>query len=238
MNMRFSSAILIENARGFAAVVPDIKCVSPKHGDLLRGRNPVETARLLVRCGAPVLSVVTERKNFGGSLDLLRAVAETGVPVLRKDFIVEEAQLHETIEMGAAAALLICATTEPAVLIKLYERALKLGLEPLVEVCTAEEMRLARELGAGLVGVNNRNIASLELDSGGPSRTAQLAELAPEHAVLISESGILSAQDARLAVEAGANAVLVGTALWQADDMAAMYQSLRAERREDSCGQP
>ena len=224
--MKFSQAILSENARGFAAVIPDIKCISPKEGDLLRGRDPVNTARHLTECGAPVLSVVTEREKFGGSLGLLRAVAEIGVPVLRKDFIMEEAQLHETLEMGAAAVLLICATTEPMVLIQLYERALELGLEPLVEVCTAEEMRFACGLGAGLIGINNRNIATLEMDSGGPSRTAELAAMAPKDAVLISESGIMTPQDAMQAVTAGANAVLVGTALWQADDMEEAYRGL------------
>ena len=91
--MKFSSAILNENARGFAAVIPDIKCVSPKYGDLLRGRDPVEVAKLLVLYGAPALSVVTESKNFGGSPALLRTIADIGVPVLRKDFMTGEAQL-------------------------------------------------------------------------------------------------------------------------------------------------
>jgi len=235
--MRFSAAITNENARGFAAVIPDIKCVSPKEGDLLRGRNPVKTAKLLIDCGAPVLSVVTENEHFGGSPALLHSIAGIGVPVLRKDFITDEAQLHETLEMGAAAVLLICATTEPAILARLYARALQLGLEPLVEVCSTEEMRFARDLGAQIVGINNRNIASLEFDSGGPSRTAALAREAPRGALLISESGIVTPQDAKQAIATGANALLVGTALWQADDMAAAYRSLRVERRDDSCVQ-
>ena len=128
--------------------------------------------------------------------------------------------------MGAAAVLLICATTGPKILAKLYEQALALGLEPLVEVCTAEEMRFACELNAKLIGINNRNIATLELDSGGPSRTAQLAALAPKDVMLISESGILLPEDAKLAVRAGANAVLVGTALWQTDNMEEAYRGL------------
>ena len=223
----FSAAIMAKNARGSAAVIPDIKCISPKHGDLLRGRDPVETAKELVGCGAPVLSVVTEQTRFGGSTALLRDIVRaTGVPVLRKDFITNESALEESAELGAAAVLLICATTEQSVLAKLYERALELGLEPLVEVCSAEEMHFAAALGAKLVGINNRNITTLELDSGGVSRTARLARLAPKDALLISESGILSPEDATLAVAAGAKAVLVGTALWQAEDMAAMLRSL------------
>ena len=225
---RFSMAV---SAR--TAVIPDIKCVSPKEGDLLRGRCPIETAQALVSWGAPVLSVVTESEHFGGSLALLRRIAEqTGVPVLRKDFITTYEQLEESLQLGASAVLLIAASADENTLTMLYESALRLGLEPLVEVCTAEEMARAKTLGAKLIGINNRNITTLELDEGGPARTSRLAPLAPGNALLISESGILSAEDAKQAVRAGAQAVLVGTALWQAEDMGAMYQQLR----EAVCG--
>ena len=221
--MRFSAAIAAQ-----PAVIPDIKCVSPKEGDLLRGRDPVEVARQLVAWGAPVLSVVTESRHFGGSPELLRAIArQTGAPVLRKDFIKTRGQLEETLALGASAVLLIAAGVDEATLAALYQTALQLGLEPLVEVCTAEEMQLASTLGARLVGINNRNIQTLELDDGGPARTAQLAQLAPKHAVLISESGIVTAEDAKIAMQAGAHAILVGTVLWQAADMKETYQRLR-----------
>jgi indole-3-glycerol phosphate synthase/phosphoribosylanthranilate isomerase len=228
MSARFLSAIKAENERGFAAVIPDIKCVSPKEGDLLQGRDPVETAKYLIQCGAPLLSVVTERERFGGSPELLRAIVEkTGVPVLRKDFITSEWQLEETLGLGAAAILLICAIMDENKLRRLYEKAISLELEPFVEVCTAQEMELARKLGARLVGVNNRDITTLERDDGGPSRTAALAGHAPDGALLVSESGILSEADAKLAVAAGADAILVGTALWRAGDMGEKYKSLR-----------
>ncbi|MDR0771344.1 MAG: indole-3-glycerol-phosphate synthase [Burkholderiales bacterium] len=227
---RFSSALIAENARGLVAVIPDIKCVSPKEGDLLRGRDPVETAKVLVCYGAPVLSVVTEQERFGGSAELLSAIVQAAeVPVLRKDFITSEDQLLETAELGAAAVLLICAITDEKNLARLYEKTLMLGMEPFVEVHTAQEMELANTLGARLVGINNRNIVTLEKDDGGPGRTAALASGAPAGALLISESGILSTADAKLAASSGANAVLVGTALWQAGDMGAMYQSLRVK---------
>ena len=236
---RFVAAIAAENARGFAAVIPDIKCISPKEGDLLRGRDPVATAQFLVRCGAPVLSVVTEGQRFGGSLELLRDIVQAvDVPVLRKDFIIDARMLAETAALGAAAVLLICATTDEKTVRLLHEQALELGLEPLVETHTADEMAFARALGARLIGINNRNIATLERDDGGPARTAALASSAPAEALLISESGIVSAADARLAVAAGAHAVLVGTALWQADDMGAMMRALRVERSGVPCGQP
>jgi indole-3-glycerol phosphate synthase len=237
MSARFASAITWENTRGFAAVIPDIKCISPKEGDLLRGRDPADTAKYLVRCGAPVLSVVTEEERFGGSAGLLRAIAQTvDVPVLRKDFITKENQISETAELGAAAVLLICSITDEENLVKLYEKALRQGIEPLVEVHTAREMELAKKIGARLIGINNRDIMTFERDDGGPGLTAALASGAPDDAVLISESGILSPEDAKLAVASGANAVLVGTALWLADNMGAMYQSLRVERGGTSCG--
>ena len=229
---RFSAALISENERGVVAVIPDIKCISPKEGDLLQGRDPVDTAIYLGQCGAPVLSVVTERERFGGSAELLFAITQsTDVPVLRKDFITNKDQLSETAELGAAAVLLICAVTDEKNLCMLYEESLKLGLEPFVEVHTVEEMELARKLGAYLIGINNRDIITLERDDGGPSRTAALASNAPANALLISESGILTPNDVQLAVSAGVNAVLVGTALWKAHDMGAMYQSLRVERR-------
>ena len=231
MRSLFASAIVSENARGLVAVIPDIKCISPKDGELLRGRDVAEAARQLVRCGAPLLSVVTEREYFGGSPELLHSVTQAvEVPVLRKDFITSKDMLLETAELGASAVLLIRSITDEKTLAMLYEQAIGLGLEPLVEVCTMEEMQFAARLGARLIGINNRNITALERDGGGPERTADLAPGAPKNALLISESGIMSAADARRAAAAGVNAILVGTALWRARDTRAMYRSLRVER--------
>ena len=225
--MRFSSAIRNQKTTGTIPVIPDIKCVSPKHGDLLRGRCPVETAVLLKNAGAAVMSVVTESKDFGGSLGLLRNIAEaTGLPVLRKDFITCPDDLKISLDNGAAAVLLMCATQTEKSLFELYEAAMQMGLEPLVETHTFDEMQLTNKLGATLVGINNRDITQLERDDGTVSNTRCLAEFAPINAVLISESGINTPEEARLAIDAGADAVLVGTALWQAADMAAFYQQL------------
>lgn len=236
MRARFSPAIVAENARGFICVIPDLKCASPKEGDLLQGRDPVETAKTLVGCGAPALSVVTERERFGGSPALLNAVARAvDVPVLRKDFITDEGMIAETAALGASAVLLICALLDEKALGRLYEKANELKLEPLVEVCSAREMEWARKCGARLVGINNRDIMALELDDGGPARTAALAAGAPAGSLLVSESGILTRPDAMLAASAGANAVLVGTALWRAHDMGAMYRSLHVRRRATPC---
>jgi len=229
---RFSSAIISENNRGLVAVIPDIKRISPKDGDLLQGRDPVQMAQHFVRCGAPALSVVTEGERFGGSPQLLFAIAQAAaVPVLRKDFIIREDQLSETVDLGATAVLLICAMTDENALCMLYEKSIQLGLEPFVEVHTAKEMEVAIKLDARLVGINNRDIVLFERDDGGPSRTAALASHAPVGALLVSESGIVSPDDAKLAATAGAHALLVGTALWKARDTGDMYRSLRIERR-------
>ena len=229
--MQFSTAILTQKATGTIPVIPDVKCISPQHGDLLRGRCPVEAAILLKNAGAPAMSVVTESQNFGGSPELLRDIAEaTGLPILRKDFITTTDDLKISLDHGAVAILLMCATQTEQSLFELYEAALQLGLEPLVETHTPDEMQLAKKLGATLVGINNRDITRLERDDGTVTNTRNLAEFAPENAVLISESGINTPQEARQAIDAGADAVLVGTALWQAADMAAFYKEFEVGR--------
>lgn len=223
----FSSSIRIRQQAGYIPVVPDIKCKSPKEGDLLRGRDPVATARLLVDEGAPVLSVVTESENFGGSLELLeQVIRETGVPVLRKDFISRREDLIVTRDIGASAILLISSMLNQEQLEYLYEAAIELGLEPLVETHSIAEIQYAAKLGAGLVGINNRNIIELERDDGTVEATASLAAYKPEGCVLISESAIATQADANSAVLAGADAVLVGTSLWQAEDMLTLYAEL------------
>ena len=231
---RFSNAIISENERGFVAVIPDIKCVSPKEGDLLQGRDPVGVAKYFVdHCGAPMLSVVTESSRFRGSVRLLSDIIENAdAPVLRKDFITNDDQVAETADLGAAAVLLICAITDEKNLCRLYEHSIKAGLEPFVEVCAAKEMELAKKLGARLIGINNRNIVAFERDDGGPSRTASLASGVPSGALLVSESGILSHDDAKSAALAGASAILVGTALWKSSDMEETYKSLRVRINE------
>lgn len=223
----FSNSIRIRQQAGYIPVIPDIKCRSPKEGDLLRGRDPVATARQLVDAGAPVLSVVTESDNFGGSLELLeQVIRETGVPVLRKDFINSREDLVVTRDIGASAILLISSMLTQEQLLFFYKAAIELGLEPLVETHSIAEILYASKLGAGLVGINNRNIVELELDDGTVEATASLAAYKPEGCLLISESAIATQTDANSAVLAGADAVLVGTSLWQAEDMLDLYAEL------------
>ena len=227
MRQCFSDSLKRRQASGLVPVIPDIKCRSPKEGDLLHGRDPVQTARELAAAGAPVMSVVTEPVHFGGSLDLLReTVQATGLPVLRKDFIKDQAAVVETARAGAAAILLIASMLDRPLLTRLYLLAIELGLEPLVETHTVDEMAFAATLKASLTGINNRDIRQLEKDSGTVQATAGLAGKKPPGSILVSESAIATPSDVRQAILHGADAVLIGTALWQAEDMALFYRQL------------
>jgi len=231
-NTRFSTAIMDSYNKGLLTVIPDIKCRSPKEGDLLRGRNPIDVAKSLVQCGAPVVSVVTDSKDFEGSLKLLRNVVNAvSVPVLRKDFITTVDELKYTAEHGASAVLLICAYLDEKQLSHLYETALSMGLEPLVEVHTDAEMNMAKQVGAGFIAINNRNIVELERDNGGPELTLSLSASASKDVVLISASGISTRGEAASLASAGVHGILVGTTLWLADDICKMYASLQVESR-------
>ncbi|MDD2955833.1 MAG: bifunctional indole-3-glycerol phosphate synthase/phosphoribosylanthranilate isomerase [Oscillospiraceae bacterium] len=218
-------------------VIPDIKCFSPKEGDLLRGRDPAEFAKSLAAAGAPVLSVVTESEHFHGSLELLRQVCQAvDVPVLRKDFVTCREDLVQTKAAGAAAVLLMYACLPPEQLEKLYREARELGLDVLVETHTEEELARAGAIGARLVGINNRNIRELERDGGNVERTRRLAAQRPQSAFLISESSLMTPEDVRRAVAGGADAALVGTALWQAKDPALFYRRMCRRVEIKFCG--
>jgi len=197
-------------------VIIDFKPISPLHGDLFKGRDPLETARRLEKAGVLGLSVVTAGEHFGGSLELLRRIAKgVSLPVLRKDFIATEDDLYETLECGARGVLLICSLT--ADISKLHEKARSIGLRPVVEVHTCEEMQMAKELGAEIIGINNKDITVLEKDSGTVDLTLELIKTAPKGAFVISESGIASWEDARRVLDCGADAVLVGTGYWRGE---------------------
>lgn len=220
----FCESLYRSKAIGKIPVIVDFKAVSPKEGNLFSGRDPAETAKKLERLGAPALSVVTESVEFGGSLSLLETISgSVNIPVLRKDFIKNKKDLRQTVDCGAKAVLLICACMEKHVLFELYEESLALGLMPLVEAHTKEELELACFLKAKLVGINNRNILELEKDRGSVERTQNLAAFAPRDSLLISESGIKTPVQAAAAVKAGADAVLVGTALWKAKNIEDAY---------------
>jgi indole-3-glycerol phosphate synthase len=206
-------------------VIAEFKRRSPSAGELRAGADVAEVAAAYERGGAVALSVLTETPNFGGSLDDLRAArAACGLPVLRKDFVVDEYQLHEARAAGADAVLLIVAALEPAQLGELHSRARALGLDVLVEVHDEAELAVAREAGADIVGVNNRDLRDFSVDV---DRTERLLAQMPDGALVVSESGIHSPEQLRRLQARGVAAVLVGERLMRAPDPQAALACLR-----------
>jgi indole-3-glycerol phosphate synthase len=210
---------------GRARLIAEVKKASPSRGVLKADLDPVGLATTYARHGVDAISVLTDAKYFRGSLDDLRAVrAAVDVPLLRKDFTLEEYQLWETRAAGADAVLLIVAILEPALLRDLAAAAKGLGLAALVEVHTEAELDTALTAGARVVGINNRDLATFttSLDT-----TLRLLPRVPPGPIVVSESGFFTGADVRRVVEAGAHAVLVGEGLVKADDVAAKVRELR-----------
>jgi indole-3-glycerol phosphate synthase len=193
------------------AVIAEVKRASPSKGALAAIADPAALAVDYEAGGARIISVLTEPRRFGGSLEDLAAVREAvRVPVLRKDFVVSSYQLWEARVHGADMVLLIVAALEQNALVSLVERAVSIDLVPLVEVHTDEELDRALEAGARVVGVNARNLATLEVDR---SVFARLAPQVPEGIIKIAESGVRGPHDLLAYAAAGADAVLVGESL-------------------------
>lgn len=211
-----------------SSVIAEVKRRSPSKGDLADIPDPADLARQYAAGGAAAISVLTEQRRFGGSLEDLRAVrAAVDVPLLRKDFIVTGYQLLEARAAGADLALLIVAALDDDELRRLHDLAGELGLVALVEVHDEAEAERAAALGAELVGVNARNLKTLEID---PDAFGRLAPQLPEDRVLVAESGIFGADDAQRYVDQGARAVLVGEALVKDGDPRAAVAAMTGLR--------
>jgi indole-3-glycerol phosphate synthase len=207
-----------------SSVIAEVKRKSPSKGHLAEILDPADLARSYAAGGAGAISVLTEQRRFGGSLDDLRAVRKVvDTPILRKDFIVEDYQLLEARAAGADLALLMCSALGDDDLRRLYEFARELGLTPLVEVHDEAETERAVALGAELIGVNARNLKTLEVD---PSVFGRLAPLIPDDRVKVAESGIFSAADVQRYVDEGARVVLVGEALVKDGDPEAAVRTM------------
>ncbi|MGZ5403964.1 MAG: indole-3-glycerol phosphate synthase TrpC [Nocardioides sp.] len=194
-----------------SSVIAEVKRRSPSKGDLADIPDPAVLARAYAAGGAAAISVLTEERRFGGSLDDLRAVrAAVGTPLLRKDFIVESYQLLEARAAGADLVLLIVAALDDDTLRRLHDEAGELGLTVLVEVHDEAEAARAVALEAELVGVNARNLKTLAVDH---ATFGRLAPLVPDDRVLVAESGISHPADVGRFVGEGARVVLVGEAL-------------------------
>jgi indole-3-glycerol phosphate synthase len=242
----------LENLRAFASITPapldfyaalhepgvtliaECKKASPSKGLLVPDYDPVALATVYARAGAGAISVLTDARHFQGSLKDLREIKEaglesravpavrTGMPVLRKDFIFHPYQVYEARVAGADALLLIMRVLGDNDVAELLALTRKLGMEALVEVHSAQEMTRALALGPRIIGVNNRNLQTFEVDF---ENTARLREMVPEGILVVGESGIKNADDVALMKTVGVDAVLVGESLVKSKDV---YQAARS----------
>ncbi|MDQ1416994.1 MAG: indole-3-glycerol phosphate synthase [Acidimicrobiaceae bacterium] len=212
-------------SEGRVAVIAEIKRRSPSKGDLAIELVPDVQAKAYQEGGAACLSVLTDREFFGGSPeDLISARAATDLPALRKDFTVGPADICDARLMGADAVLLIAAALSPPLLKELAALASHLGLDALVEVHDEAEVDIALAAGATLIGVNQRDLVTFEVDMG---RAVRVAASIPGGVVRVAESGIGGPGDARRLADAGYHAVLVGEALVRSGDPARAVAALR-----------
>lgn len=210
-----------------SSVIAEVKRRSPSKGDLADIPDPAALASAYAAGGAAAISVLTEQRRFGGSLDDLRAVrAAVDVPLLRKDFLVDPYQVLEARAAGADLVLLIVAALDDDLLRRLHDQARELGMQVLVEIHDEREAHRAAALDPELVGVNARNLKTLAVD---PDVFGRLARLLPDR-VLVAESGISGAADVQRYVDEGARAVLVGEALVRDGDPTTAVRSMTGLR--------
>jgi indole-3-glycerol phosphate synthase len=206
------------------SVIAEHKRRSPSAGVIRSDVELEDVVTAYERGGARALSVLTEAVGFGGRLDDLgRARRVATLPILRKDFIVDEYQVVETVAAGADAILLIVAALDPADLKFLYDRAQSFGLGVLVEVHDGDELAIAATIGPAVIGINNRDLTTLEVDT---ARTFELIASLPAGTVIVSESGLRTPEDVAAVAAAGVDAVLVGEALMRSGDIEAACRAL------------
>jgi indole-3-glycerol phosphate synthase len=220
----FTAALAATIARGDAAVIAEIKKASPSRGVLREDFHPAEIAASYAAGGAACLSVLTDSDFFQGSAAYLReARAACSLPVIRKDFIIDDYQVYEARAMGADCILLIAASLDDAQLQDLNALAHALGMDVLVEVHDAAELQRALRLPNRLVGINNRNLRTFEVTL---QTTLSLLAAIPAERIVVTESGIHAADDVRLMRDHGVHAFLVGEAFMRAADPGAKLAEL------------
>jgi indole-3-glycerol phosphate synthase len=213
-------------ARPGLSVIAEHKRRSPSAGPIREDVSLEGVVAAYERGGAAALSILTEGPNFGGELDDLRAARQaTALPLLRKDFIVDSYQITEAVLAGADAVLLIVAALTAAELAALHEQALGVGLSALVEVHDLAELEVAAGAGARIIGINNRDLTTLAVDTG---RTFELLPHVPEGVLTVAESGYSRPEQLSELTTAGVDGVLVGEALMRSEDIEAACRALAA----------
>jgi len=209
---------------GTIKLIAEVKKASPSKGVIRQDFDPAEIAATYERHGATCLSVLTDRQYFQGSLDYLTQVRDTvGLPVLRKDFILDPYQLWEARAAGADAVLLIAECLDDDRLRSLHDQAVGLGLTPLVELYEASNVPRVLDAGARLIGVNNRDLKTFDVDL---DHTVRLRKQIPTNCLLVGESGIRTRADVQHLAAAGVNGILVGESLMAAEDIGAAVDLL------------
>ncbi|WP_163539802.1 indole-3-glycerol phosphate synthase TrpC [Gracilibacillus sp. YIM 98692] len=208
------------------SIIAEMKRASPSKGLINDGVEPAEQGRLYESCGAGAISVLTDEPFFKGTMADMQAVrAEVNIPVLNKDFIIDEIQIDRAKDAGANVILLIAAALSPERLAELYAYAENKGLEILFEVHNEEEMEIAKSIGAKIIGINNRNLKTFEVDLAVTERLAKMVDTS--EVLLISESGMKQKADVERVKNAGAKGILVGETMMRSVDLKETFDMLR-----------
>ncbi|EHJ52910.1 indole-3-glycerol phosphate synthase TrpC [Streptococcus macacae] len=208
-------------------IIAEVKKASPSMGDIKLDIDVVKQAQIYERAGAAMISVLTDEIFFKGKIDFLTEISTSvSIPTLAKDFIIDEKQIVRSRNAGATVILLIVAALPEKRLKELYDFALGLGLEVLVEIHNLAELEIAHRIGAQIIGVNNRNLVTFEVDI---NTSLELSAYFRDDKVYISESGIFNRQDSQI-IAPYFNAILVGTALMQADNAADKIKELAIDK--------
>ena len=207
------------------AIIAEVKRASPSKGLIAEDFDYIEIAKEYEQAGASAISVLTEPYFFKGSNDFLREISQNvSIPLLRKDFTIDEYMIYEAKALGASAILLIVSILDDAQLKQYLDLAHSLGLSAIVETHDADEIKSAMDAGAGIIGVNNRNLADFTVDI---ENSINLRRLVSDDIAFISESGIKTAEDVRRLKENNVDAVLIGETLMKSDDKKSMILELK-----------
>ena len=213
----------LQNATGIG-LIAEVKKASPSKGIIRADFDPVAIAQIYAESGASCISVLTDENFFQGHLDYLTAIKQqVKIPLLRKDFIIDEYQVFEARAAGADAVLLIAECLEADQLISLHKRIRALGMTPLVELYDDQNVEKVMAADPVLVGVNNRDLNTFEVDL---SHSVKVKQLLPESVTFVSESGIYTRTDVEMLEKSGVDAMLVGESLMRADDIGAAVKTL------------